>query len=75
MTPSQNDSLAIGDEAVEGVDVGLRGAHDDVVIGSTAGVDLAVAGRHAHRNLAQRVDAADNSGTFHSIPFSFILFL
>ena len=26
-------------------------------------------------DAAQRIDAADNSGTFHSIPFSFILFL
>mgnify|MGYP003293815566 CR=1 FL=1 len=26
-------------------------------------------------DAAQRIDAADDSGTFHSIPFSFILFL
>lgn len=39
-------------QAVEGVEVGLRGRDDDIAVGASAGVDPAVGGGHADGDLA-----------------------
>jgi len=48
--------------------------HKDLELG--VGVQMHTGAQLLGQNdAAQRIDAADNSGTFHSIRFSFILFL